>query len=192
MKLLPLLLLALLPASVIHAQSPVPPPAPPFQMGDKRDERNLITNGNFEHGLEHWELIAFAKKGKMQIDTQELHEGKPTLRIDNMEGDHSFVRQIVKGKPNMRYRLAGYIKTKDVEAVKGGIDGAVLMVGMSLDMTHSIQKTTPWKKVSIDFTPKDPKEIRVGPSLGVYARPVTGTAWFSELTLTELGPTTKK
>jgi hypothetical protein len=66
------------------------------------------------------------------------------------------------------------------------------MVGMSLDMTHSIQKTTPWKKVSIDFTPKDPKEIRVGPSLGVYARPVTGTAWFSELTLTELGPATKK
>ena len=192
MKLLSILLLALLSARLVHAQSPAATPAPPFPWGNKSEERNLIMNGNFEHGLEHWELIAFAKKGKMEIDTQELHNGKPSLRVDNIEGDHSFVRQIVKGKPNTRYRFSGYIKTKDVEAVKGGIDGAVLMVGMSLDMTHSIQKTTPWTKVSFDFTPKDPKEIRVGPSLGVYARPVTGTAWFSDLTLTEIGPGRKK
>ncbi|MEP6673249.1 MAG: carbohydrate binding domain-containing protein [Chthoniobacter sp.] len=195
LKSLHLLLLAVLPAATIHAESPHAAPTTAFPWTTKAEEKNLLVNGNFEHGLDHWELIAFSKHGKMSIDTEELHDGKPTLRIDNVEGDHSFVRQILKGKSSKaRYRLSGYIKTKDVEPVKPGRDGAVLMLGMSLDMTSSIQKTTPWTKVTFDFTPspKTPNEIRVGPSLGVYARPVTGTAWFADLTLTELGPTGKK
>jgi hypothetical protein len=152
------------------------------------NERNLLANGDFEHGTRGWELIAFGKKGKMAIDTKELFEGKPTLRIDNVGGDHSFVRQIVKGKPNTRYRLAGYIKTLNVEPVKGsGKEGAVVMIGMVPDTSEPLQKTTRWTRVSVDFTPKDPSEIRVGPSLGTYARPVTGTAWFYGITLTELG-----
>ncbi|MDR3400951.1 MAG: carbohydrate binding domain-containing protein [Chthoniobacter sp.] len=193
LKSLPLLLLALLPAAISHAQSPAAILAA-FSWDTKAEEKNLLVNGNFEHGLEHWELIAFSKHGKMAIDTEELHDGKPTLRIDNVEGDHSFVRQILKTKRNMRYRFSGYIKTKDVEPVKAGEGGAVLMSGMSLDHTSPIQKTTPWTKVTFEFTPspKIPGEIRVGSSLGIYARPVTGTAWFADLTLTELGPAGKK
>lgn len=153
------------------------------------DEHNLLSNGSFEKGTDGWELIAFGKKGTMAIDTKELFEGKPTLRIDNLEGDHSFVRQIVKGKPNTRYRLTGYIKTMSVHPVKeDGKEGAVVMVGMVNDASEPLQKTNGWTKVSVDFTPKDPNEIRVGPGLGTYARPVTGTAWFFGITLTELGP----
>ena len=187
-----LLLLSSLPIAVIHAQFPESAPPPAFPQNNHRDEeKNLLENGNFEHGLEHWELIAFSKKGKMSIDPIERYNGKPTLRIENNEADHSFVRQILKGKPNTRYRLSGYIKTSRVEPEQKGDNGAVLMLGMSLDRTHSQQKTTPWTKVSFDFVPKNPNEMRVGPSLGVYARPVTGTAWFSDLTLTELGPVEK-
>jgi len=201
MNPLSLLLFVLLPAGLIPAQTPAdfdaPPPANyraiPLQTAASASkaatasERNLLTNGNFERGTRGWELIAFGKKGTMAIDTEELFEGKPTLRIDNIEGDHSFVRQIVTGKPNTRYRLTGYIKTMNVEPVKGsGKEGAVVMVGMVLDTSEPLQKTTPWTRVSIDFTPKKPNEIRVGPSLGTYARPVTGTAWFSEITLTEV------
>jgi hypothetical protein len=186
-------LLALLPVCVIHAQSPSSTPTPglPWKSTSEinAEEKNLLKNGNFEHGLEHWELIAFSKHGKMSIDTEELHNGKPTLRIDNVEGDHSFVRQLLEGKPmSARYRFSGYIKTKDVEPVKAGDSGAVLMLGMALDRTSAIQKTTPWKKVTFDFSPspKTPNEIRVGASLGVYARPATGTAWFSDLSVIEL------
>jgi hypothetical protein len=150
--------------------------------------QNLLSNGDFARGTEGWELIAFGKKGKMSIDTKELHAGKPTLRIDNFDGDHCFVRQILKGKPNTRYRLSGYIKTRDVKQVKGsGKEGAALLIGMTNDNTLPLQNTTGWRKVSIDFVPEKPDDIRVGATLGTYARPVSGIAWFADITLTELG-----
>jgi len=196
----------LLPASLILAQPPAEfgarPPArdrivtAPLVDSESdaavAGERNLLVNGNFERGTRGWELIAFGKTGKMTIDAEELLEGKPTLRIENFQGDHSFVRQIVKGKPNTRYRLTAYIKTLNVQPVEGsGKEGAVVMIGMVTETSEPLQKTTPWTKVSVDFTPRDPNEIRVGPSLGTYARAVTGTAWFSGITLIELGSETR-
>jgi hypothetical protein len=163
-----------------------PPPA---------TEANLFTNANFENGLEGWEMVAFRKKGTMVIDTQELHEGNPTLRIDNVEPDHTFVRQMA-GKPNTRYRLTGYIKTKKVEPEKKGAkDGACLLVGFTAGVqngqTAPILKTQSWTKVSVDFTTTAAPEIRVGASLGSYNAPVSGTAWFSKMSLIELGPRKK-
>jgi hypothetical protein len=159
------------------------------------DEANLFTNGNFEKGLEGWEMVAFRKKGAMTLDTQELHEGNPTLRIDNPEPDHTFVRQMV-GKPNTRYRFTGYIKTKKVEPEKKGAkDGACLLVGFTAGVQNgqsaAIQKTQSWTKVTLDFTTKTATEIRVGISLGTYNGPVAGTAWFSKLSLIEVGPKKK-
>jgi hypothetical protein len=181
-----LLLLLLVPVCFLHAEPT--DPAPDFPEHHDGDEKNLLTNGSFDRGLEHWELIAFAHHGKMAIDTEVLHEGRPTLRIENGEADQSFVRQILRGKPmHARYRFTGYIKTQDVETEKPG-GGAVLMVGITLEHTAPILKTTPWTKVTFDFTPspKTPNEIRVGPSLGTYARAVTGTAWFADLSVVEL------
>ena len=159
-------------------------------------EKNLFTNGNFENGAGDWELVAFEKNGTMTIDTKELRLGKPTLRIDNHAGDHSFVRQLV-GKPNTHYRLSGYIKTLNVEPVKKGVkEGACLLVGFTAEVrggkTTPIHKTQSWTKVSVDFTTTSKTEIRVGASLGSYNAYVTGTAWFSDLTLTELGRDAKK
>lgn len=195
MKPLHILLFALLPVGIVHAQNPAVPAQTPA-LGAKAaaaGDRNLLTNANFEDGATGWELVAFHNKGTMTIDTKELRNGKPTLRIDNVEGDHSFVRQVVKGKPNTHYRLTGYIKTKNVEMTKKvEKSGAVLMVGQTLECTPAIQKTKSWTKVTLEFVPKDVNDIRVGPSLGSYGANVTGTAWFAELTLTEVSGGAKK
>ena len=122
------------------------------------------------------------EKDKMAIDPMDFTTGKPTLRIDNAEGDHTFVKFTIQGKPHTSYRLSGMVKTKDVQSVKeGGRTGAVLMVGQTNNNTAPVQKTTPWKRVSVDFSTGDKAEIRVGPSLGTYASPVTGTAWFADI-----------
>ena len=85
---------------------------------------NLLTNGTFEKGAEGWVLSAHEKKGQMAMDATELHNGKPSLRIDNAEGDDTFAKQKVTVKPNTRYRIAGYIKTKAVQTLKrDGKDG---------------------------------------------------------------------
>jgi hypothetical protein len=158
-------------------------------------EANLFTNGNFENGLTGWEITPFRKKGTMSIDTQELHEGNPTLRIDNPEPDHTFVKQTV-GKPNTRYRLTAYIKTKKVEPEKKTAkDGACLLVGFTAGIQNGqsvpIKGTQSWTKVTLDFTTMTSAEIRAGVSLGCYNGPVAGTAWFSKVSLIELGPKKK-
>jgi len=157
------------------------------------DESNLLTNGNFKKGTAAWELLNWGKSGRMEIDTNELHDGSPTLRVENHEPCHSFIRQIVTGKPNTRYRITGYIKTKDVEPAKSGDKtGAVLMIGGTRIYTPAMQRTEQWRKVTADFTTNDNSAIRIGPSLGTDSAFVTGTAWFSDLRLTEVGGNAQK
>jgi hypothetical protein len=158
----------------------------PALLGAEPPEGNLIENGNFEKGTDGWELINFDKGGSMAMDPAELHDGKPTLRIESF-GEMTFARQIVKVKANTNYRLDGYIRIKGVHENGGaGKAGAILLVGMTQIATHAIYGTTSWKKVSVDFNTKDKTEIRVGPSVGFYACKVFGIGWFSDLSLTEL------
>jgi hypothetical protein len=148
---------------------------------------NLLRNAAFEEGTTGWDFYNWGKKSKMAIDPSERHEGKPALRVDNLEFCHSFVRQVLDGKAHTRYRLTGYIKTKDVALEKSRKSGAVLMVGRLGVYTPLMEGTNPWKKVQVDFTTKDDAMIRVGPSLGTDGIFVRGTAWFCDLRLVELG-----
>ena len=168
--------------------------------------KNLFVNGNFEKGTDGWELDTFGKSGRMTVDKNELHKGKPTLRIDNTEGGLTFVRQHIEGKPNTHYQLSGYIMTKDVEPVKkGSKEGACVIVGFSAEVSVgqsqskarggksvSIQKTKPWTKITVDFTSGSKTNLPVGAALGYYNENVIGTAWFAELSLVELGSNAKK
>ena len=195
--------LAGIPATPVPATAEQPKPKPPVPIPTVATAStpetaggNLFKNPNFENGTDGWEITDFGKNGAIAIDTKELHNGKTTLRIELLEGDFVFVKQLV-GKPNTHYRLSGYIKTKNVEPVnKGGKQGACLMVGFTADVrggsTPPIQKTNSWKKVSVDFTTTAKNSITVGAGFGSYASNVTGTAWFSELSLTELSHTSKK
>ena len=197
-----------IPATAVAAVAEQPKPQPPVPgpAGAEAPEpeiagRNLFKNPNFEHGTDGWELVAFGKKGTMSVDKKELHNGKPSLRIDNPEGGLTFVRQKVAGKPNTHYLFSGYIMTKDVEPEKAGKDwGACLMVGFTAEVyvgqsqakarggkSASIQKTKQWTKVTVDYTSGSKTDLPVGGALGYYNENVTGTAWFSELSLVELG-----
>ena len=175
---------------------PLPPPAtaPPAAAPEPADG-NLIVNGTFEKGTDDWEMFNGnngMKRGTMAVDMVERHNGKPTLRIENIEGAATWVRQAVPVKPYTWYRLTGYIKTKDVQGIKiEQRTGAMLMMGMGF-VPDPVQGTQSWKKVSIDFALKDVITAYVGPAMGGFGSPVTGTAWFSEMSLTELGTKAKK
>jgi Carbohydrate binding domain len=200
MKTLGILLLASFAVWIILAQAPTGASAlaaeqnPPSDSSrPEPDERNLLTNPNFEDGTAGWELCNWGKNSRMEVDRSELHEGKLALRVENLEACHSFIRQVITGKPNTRYQLSGYIKTRRVEpANRGGKSGAVLEVGRMGIYTPLMVGTRQWTKVTVDFTTKDDPEIRVGPSLGTDPAFALGTAWFSELRLTEFGEDERK
>ena len=190
--------------AVAAAEEPkAQPPAPAEGETPKHEAagRNLLKNPNFEQGTNGWELVAFGKKGTMAVDKKETHNGKPSLCITNPEGGLTFVRQKVIGKPNTHYLLSGYIMTKDVEPEKAGKDwGACLMVGFTAEVyvgqspskarggkSAYIQKTKQWTKIAVDFTSGSKTELPIGGALGYYNENVLGTAWFSDLSLVEIG-----
>ena len=88
MNTLRLLLLASFPVCLIHAQESALAPRRDSSFAAKvveADGRNLLVNSNFEEGTIGWELLNWGKDGRMQIDTNELRDGKPTLRVENAE-----------------------------------------------------------------------------------------------------------
>jgi len=178
-------LLPLLAASAIYAQVPVEKPVENSSDGFGSGS-NLLKNGNFADGTEGWEFFNWGKNSRMEMDEQERFEGKPTLRVENLEPCHTYVRQIVQGKPNTEYRLTGYVKTEDVRSAESQQEsGAVFEIGTRGIYTPLINGTKPWRKVTVDFTTTATGEIRVGPSLGTDPAFVSGRAWFAHLSLAE-------
>jgi hypothetical protein len=151
---------------------------------------NLFQNGDFANGTAGWELCNWGRDGRMEIDAHELHDGKPSLRVENLEPGHTFIRQLVAGKPKTQYRLTGYIKTKDVVPAnknKGDNTGAVLEIGRMGIYTPVLDRTNPWTKVTADLATDDEGKFMAGPSLGTDPAFVTGTAWFAGLSIIEMG-----
>lgn len=150
---------------------------------------NLLKNPAFEEGEVGWQFNAWGKKGAATVDTTEKREGKNSIRIENTAGDDSFFKQVVTVKPQTRYRLTGYIKTKGVVA-KGS--GAVLSLEGGYEKTESLEGNNGWKKMEFEFDSAGNAEVKVGPRLGHHHSMAMGVAWFDDLKLVEIGPSRKR
>jgi hypothetical protein len=150
------------------------------------DLPNLLVNNSFEDGKTGWEFTSWAKRSNLVVDNTEKHRGHPSVRLQNVGADDSFARQKVAVKPHTRYRLSGYIKTKDVE-VKGAA-GAALSLEGGFERTVSLVGDKEWTRVSFEFETGPLDTIKVGARLGHHGALAVGTAWFSELSLVEVGP----
>lgn len=155
--------------------------------------RSLFANTAFERGMEGWRYEAWKNKvAKAMSDRQVTHAGRPSIRIDHPEPTDSWLTQIVKVKPNTRYRLSGWIKTDNVVKPeianqRKGNEGASLGILQAYEKSTSVTGTQDWTLVSMDFDSKARTSVRIGPRLGHHGKLVTGTAWFADLSLVELG-----
>jgi hypothetical protein len=116
--------------------------SPAFCQAPLDPNLNLLTNGDFKKDLTGWELLSFGHQGQATVltpgqelqdtlkprapgsaalDPADIHDGKPSLKIENISDDDTVLKQKVQVKPATRYRLAGWIKTKSLEwkAAKG-------------------------------------------------------------------------
>ena len=75
----------------------------------EENSSNLLVNGEFEDGMKGWSVEAWARKGRAEVDSEERHEGHPSLRIFNSAADNTFVSQKVSVKPSTRYQLLSLI-----------------------------------------------------------------------------------
>ena len=148
---------------------------------------NLLVNGSFEDGQDKWEFSS--KRGIVAVDTAEKRDGKNSISIENPAGEDSYLKQAIAVKPKTRYRMAGYIKTKDIVG-KGA--GATLSLEGGYEATKPITGNKGWTQVSFEFDSGAVDSVVVGARLGYYSAAVMGKAWFDELSLVELGHSRKR
>jgi hypothetical protein len=172
---------------------------------------NLLTNGDFANGLTGWELLSFGKQGTAVViqpgavvvdnlkpqaagqtapDPTEIHNGKPSAKIENLTPDDTSIKQKVTVKANTRYRLAGWVKTKNIEG-KGmqakHPNGACLCLMGGFEKSPSIDRTKGWTYLTYEFNSGTRTDVMIGARIGHYATPFKGTAWFSDISLVEIG-----
>jgi len=173
----------------------LPHPGHAGLLDERRDgNSNLLQNGDFSKGIEGWKFNAHLKQGKAEADSSVSHDGKPSVRIENFTADDSQLSQVVQVKPGKLYRLAGWIKTDKVtpgRANPKSTAGASLAIREGFLKSAAINKTQDWKHVTVDIAAMDKNDIDIGPRLGAFGGTVTGTAWFADLTLKEVGPARK-
>lgn len=146
---------------------------------------NLFANGDFQKGLREWDATSWKRLGKIKIDKEVLHRGRPTLRLESDEADHTMANQFVEVKPNTTYRVSAYVKTQGIRFHEKGKDGACLGIRGTFEKSDPFPVTSDWRLVVFDFDSKNRSKVEVGPHLGWHASTVTGTAWFADLHMEE-------
>ena len=96
--------------------------------------------------------------------------------------------QRVEGlKPNTRYSLSFFIRTKDVVAGKESLFTGVYVtknVNLHLPSTY-IHGTHEWNRMAFEFKTPKAEELNSSAPFGILFR-APGEVWFDEMTLKEL------
>lgn len=153
------------------------------------DGDNLAKNGDFEKlssGLpKDWSFKAYVDDGTATnyfIDN-DAERGNVIRIVNNSENDARFI-QTVKVKGNTVYKFSCYVKTDNV------VGGAGANIGFEdiTDHSESVTGTSDWKLIEITGKTGDKqKEITVGLRLGGFGAISTGTAWFDDFRVVEVG-----
>ncbi|MEO5913982.1 MAG: PVC-type heme-binding CxxCH protein [Luteolibacter sp.] len=148
---------------------------------------NLLPDPGFTGtGLGPWSLRPYAvdRPGTVELSIAPGgRNGGTALKITSPFRADAGAGATIPVKPNTRYRLGGWVRTENLEN-KGG-QGAMLNVHGG-SATKGISGTQDWTELSMEFNSGNQSEILVHCLFGGYGGG-TGTAWFDDLYLNELG-----
>jgi len=158
---------------------------------------NLLDNGSFQKGTVKWEMTTHNASAnvKWSVDRKVLFHDKPTLRVINPGVTDTHIIQKVKVKPNTRYRISGFVKAQNIKDQSGnainapedkGGAGACLSIAGRNGCASSRVSADAWTEVSSEFKTESETERVFECRLGYFGASVSGTAWFADLTMTEV------
>ncbi|MCX6564889.1 MAG: alpha-L-arabinofuranosidase, partial [Candidatus Aminicenantes bacterium] len=154
---------------------------------------NVLVNASFEdveNGLpKGWRPIDWEEKGQLTADDTVFHTGGRSVRISSTAGSDAYFQAEVPVRPFAKYRLSGWIKTRDL--VPGKSLGALFNLDGLDVLTPAISGTRDWTRLEIVFNTGANDGVLVNCLFGGWGR-ATGTAWFDDLSLELLSARTMK
>ena len=156
-------------------------------------EKQVIKNISFEELKDDrpvsWRPVTYQGEAKFEVDTL-AHSGKKSVKISSISGADASWSTVVQVQPFSKYRLTGWIKTKDVRSAGG--KGVLLNIhGIEKLQTKALTGTNDWTKVELVFDTELNDALQINCLFGGWGK-VTGEAWFDDITLEFLSGRTLK
>ena len=157
---------------------------------------NPVPNPSFEDvkdGLPvGWEKRNWQAKAEFGVE-ENGRAGKTSARISSKDGADASWSAVVPIRPFARYRLSGWIKTKDLDPgmnrgpeMKRGVPGmsrGALLSTQGLEVaTRPLRGTQGWTRVAVDFDSGANDAVTVNCLFGGWGK-ATGTAWYDDVGL---------
>lgn len=149
---------------------------------------NLLPNPDFEKGGEGkpagWGTRIW--NGASDFAWVEGGRAGRCLQIASTTGGDTSWSVVVPCKPKHNYSLGGWVKTKDLKGARGAQFNVHNVSGVR---TEAVTGTKDWTFLSVDFNSGNDDRLEVNCLYGGWGQS-TGTAWFDDVVLIDLGPGT--
>ena len=125
---------------------------------------------------------------KVEVEHKYFITQGQSLHLVNTEGNGLSVMQRLEGlKPNTRYLLSFYVRTKDVVARKESLfSGVYVTKGVNLHLPPTyIHGTHEWNRMAFEIQTPNEEELNSSAPFGILFR-APGEVWFDEMTLKEV------
>ncbi len=125
---------------------------------------------------------------KVELDRRYFITQGQSVHLVNTEGNTLWFTQRVKGlKPNTRYELSFYIRTKNVVARRESLfSGVYVKNNVNVHLPpHYISGNHEWTRMAFEFSTPDEKELNLKAPFGIIFKS-PGEAWFDEMILKEV------
>ena len=151
--------------------------------------KNILKNPGFEDVANGkpvgWAKQSWSGQASEQAVAGEGRSGKHCVMISSTKGVDVAWRIIAPVKPLSKYRVSGWIKTRDVKPApaRKGLGALLNIHGTETRRTRGIVGTKDWTRVEMTFeTGYDEYEVQVNCLFGGWGL-ATGTAWYDDLSM---------
>ncbi|MBR4663710.1 MAG: hypothetical protein IKO93_07545, partial [Lentisphaeria bacterium] len=166
---------------------------------DGSPDRNLLKNPSFvgypttPHEYMGWRLwrgTGNHKGQKVDLDRKYFITGGQSLHLVNSPDNFFWVYQYAEGlKPNTKYKLSFYIRTKDVIAKRESLfSGIYVNKDRNIHFPGTyLSGTQEWNRLEYEFTTPSEDKIRKKAQFAIVMR-APGEVWMDEIRLIEVKP----
>ena len=125
-------------------------------------------------------------------DSQVKYSDSRSYKIESAVFNDALFFKKIEVKPNTPYKVTAMVKTKNVTTEnQHSLSGAQICIYDTVESSKSVVGTSDWQKVEFMFDSKNRENVSICFRLGGFDDNVTGTAWFSDITLEEGGRITE-
>lgn len=148
--------------------------------------QNLFPNPEFEQG-QNGKISAWAPRtwgGKSEFKWVDGGRKGKCVEISSTTGGDTSWSVVVPCKPNTRYAISGWIKCENLKGARGA---QFNVHNIQKARSEAITGTKSWTFVTFELNSEREEELEINCLYGGWGL-ATGTAWWDDLVLTELGP----